>query len=92
MKCAAARIANILVWLAFVICTIASFHEAFARKSEISVIAPDNLTCEYLRDPMAVDVTKPRLSWVNTAAPHSRGQLQTAYQIQVASTKDKLLA
>jgi len=92
MKCAAARIANILVWLAFVICTIASFHEAFAQKSEISVIAPDNLTCEYLRDPMAVDVTKPRLSWVNTAAPDSRGQLQTAYQIQVASTKDKLLA
>lgn len=54
-------------------------------------IAPGELTCEYLVDPMAVDVARPRLSWINTAEPEDRGQVQTAYRVQVASTLDALL-
>jgi hypothetical protein len=47
-----------------------------------------NLRCEYLKDPLGMDVARPRLSWV-IAAPQSeikRGIRQTAYQVLVAST------
>ncbi len=54
-------------------------------------IAPERLSCEYLTDPQVIDVTNPRLSWVNVARGGDRGQVQTAYQIQVASSRDKLL-
>ena len=38
-----------------------------------------------------VDVVKPRLSWVNIAGEGERGQFQTAWEIRVAGTKEKLL-
>ena len=47
-----------------------------------------NLRCEYLHDPLGIDVTHPRLSW-EIEAP-GRGVLQTAYQILVASTPENL--
>ena len=37
-------------------------------------------------------MTNPRLSWVNIAAQDARGQVQTGYQIQVSTSKEKLLA
>ncbi|MBQ8047432.1 MAG: family 78 glycoside hydrolase catalytic domain [Prevotella sp.] len=49
------------------------------------------MTCENLVNPMAVDVLRPRLSWINEAGPHEHDQFQSAYQIQVASTREKLL-
>ena len=55
-----------------------------------SGITPDDLTCEYLTDPTVVDVANPRLSWINVAAYSERSQLQTAYQIRVASSKSGL--
>jgi alpha-L-rhamnosidase len=54
-------------------------------------IAPSRLTCEYLVNPSVVDIANPRLSWVNTAANDERGQYQTAWEVRVASTKQKLL-
>ncbi len=42
-----------------------------------------NLRCEYLVDPLGIDVVQPRLSW--TLQSRQRGQLQTAYRILVAS-------
>ena len=56
-----------------------------------SGISPVSLTCEYLENPMVIDVMNPGLTWVNTASQGQRGQVQTAYQIQVASSKDKIL-
>ena len=53
-------------------------------------ISPTKLTCEYLENPEVVDVLKPRLAWINAADEGERGQSQTAYQIKVASSKDKL--
>lgn len=53
-------------------------------------INPTKLTCEYLENPNVVDVQKPRLAWINIADEGERGQVQTAYQIKVASSKDKL--
>jgi alpha-L-rhamnosidase len=53
-------------------------------------INPTKLTCEYLESPAVVDVQQPRLAWINIADKGDRGQVQTAYQIKVASSKDKL--
>ena len=47
-----------------------------------------SLRCEYLVNPLGVDVPKPRLSWKFTS--DRRGDVQTAYQILVASTPELL--
>ncbi len=44
--------------------------------------SPTSLTCEYLTNPLGLDVRRPRLSWKISAAQH--GARQTAYQIVVA--------
>ncbi|MBL7972987.1 MAG: hypothetical protein JNL03_15825, partial [Prolixibacteraceae bacterium] len=49
------------------------------------------MRCEYLENPPCIDVVNPRLSWVNIAGPGERGQIQTAWEIRVAGTKEKLL-
>ena len=54
-------------------------------------ITPADLRCEYLMNPGVVDVLKPRLSWVNIADKGERGQVQTAWEIRVASTRQGLL-
>jgi alpha-L-rhamnosidase len=48
----------------------------------------DRLRCEYRTDPLGIDTAKPRLSWVLFS--DTRGEFQTAYQILVASSEDKL--
>ena len=53
-------------------------------------LAATNLRCEYLVNPLGIDETKPRLSW--EVFSEQRGQKQTAYRIQVASSEEKLLA
>lgn len=53
-------------------------------------IKPIKLTCEYMNGPIVVDVLQPRLAWVNVADRGERGQMQTAYQIRVASSFEKL--
>src|SRR5688572_3751941 len=54
-------------------------------------VTPTALRCEYLENPPVVDVLNPRLSWVNVANEGDRGQAQTAWEIRVASSKEKLL-
>ena len=44
----------------------------------------ENLRCEYLADPLGLDATSPRLSWIVSSS--KRGEKQTAYQILVASS------
>ena len=46
--------------------------------------------CEYAENPLGLDTTQPRLSWV--AHSDRRGERQTAFQILVASTEEKLNA
>src|SRR5690554_467609 len=48
-----------------------------------------DLRTEYTNNPLGIDVTKPRLSWKMNS--RGRGQTQTAYQIQVASSESELL-
>ncbi len=50
--------------------------------------APTGLTCEAMEQPLGIGVTQPRLSWhVNDSR---RGAVQTAYEIRVASSAEKL--
>lgn len=50
-----------------------------------------NLRCEYLVDPLGIDVVEPRLGWqITLTNPEARGVRQTAYQVLVASTAEKL--
>ena len=53
-------------------------------------LSPTDLRCEYLEDPLAVDILQPRLSWINIAEKGERGQDQAAWQIRVASETGKL--
>ena len=48
-----------------------------------------DLRCEYLKDPLGIDVAKPRLSW-KIVISKQRGVRQVAYQVLVASS-EKLL-
>jgi alpha-L-rhamnosidase len=47
-----------------------------------------SLRCEYLKNPIGIDIVKPRLSWVLKS--DERGQRQTSYQIIVASSLELL--
>ena len=51
-----------------------------------------NLNCEYQNNPLGLDMLHPRLGWTMKIDSDQRGQYQTAFRIQVASTRDKLLA
>ena len=51
-------------------------------------ITPVRLKCEYFVDPVGVDSVQPRFTWELQST--RRDQTQAAYQILVASTKDKL--
>lgn len=49
-----------------------------------------NLRCEYLPNPLAIETPRPRLYW--TLESKQRGQMQSAYQILVASAPEELKA
>jgi alpha-L-rhamnosidase len=48
------------------------------------------LRCEYKTEPLSIDAARPQLSWTLTSP--TRGARQTAYQILVASSREKLAA
>lgn len=51
---------------------------------------PTRLRCEYRHNPLGIDVVQPRLSWALESA--GRGQVQSAYQILVADSPERLAA
>src|SRR4051794_37895257 len=66
---------------------------SFSLPSTVTASAEDSmqvqqLRCEHHDAPLGVDVTNPRLSWIVTS--NQRGEHQTAYQIQVASSQESL--
>jgi alpha-L-rhamnosidase len=74
--------------LSLLIMALAFFSQSLAADS---VLHPVDLRCEYLKNPLGIDRTAPRLSWKLQAAPPARRGLgQTAYQIQVASMEQAL--
>jgi alpha-L-rhamnosidase len=48
----------------------------------------NDLRCEYLVDPLGIDIPQPRLSWMLQSS--ERGQRQTAYRVIVASSTQLL--
>ena len=63
------------------------------RKARAAAMQPANLVCEYLRNPLGIDETQPRLSWESTPVDaEARGLRQTAYQVVVrCRTNDTML-
>jgi alpha-L-rhamnosidase len=55
-----------------------------------AAMTPVRLTCENLTNPTVIDVSNPRLSWINIAGGNDQGEYQTAREIRVASTREKL--
>ena len=53
-------------------------------------LAPSELTCEYATNPLGIDTPRPRFSWVLKSS--SRGQMQSAYRILVATSEKQLQA
>lgn len=56
----------------------------------VSSISPGGLQCEGMMDPLGIDASTPRLSWISTSS--QRGQVQTAYRIIVSGSLKKLEA
>ena len=52
-------------------------------------IMADDLKCENLQNPLGIDIIQPRLSWILNS--QINGQVQTAYQVLVASSPSILL-
>ena len=63
----------------------------FSTPNEGVDIKIKELKCEYLLNPLGIDVGSPRLSWrMETGSDKVYNQMQLAYQILVASSADKL--
>ncbi|UOR03560.1 glycoside hydrolase family 78 protein [Hymenobacter aerilatus] len=63
---------------------------AFREAPKPAAVQLERLRCELLTNPEGIDATAPRLSW-ELSSPE-RGLEQTAYQVLVASTPEKLAA
>jgi alpha-L-rhamnosidase len=54
-------------------------------------LVPAELRCEYRVNPIGLDVTSPRLSWIITSTdPKARAVVQSSYRILVASSSELL--
>jgi alpha-L-rhamnosidase len=53
-----------------------------------AAISVGDLRCENLENPLGIDATQPRLSWILNS--NERGQMQTACEILVASSENNL--
>ena len=47
-----------------------------------------NLTCEYIKNPLGLDISQPRLSWMLSS--EGRNQQQTAYELLVSDNLQKI--
>ncbi len=72
----------------FLVFSITSFFMLFYSSAAFGVEIV-NLRCEYLTNPLGIDLKSPRLSWILES--DKRGECQTGYQIIVASTPELLL-
>ena len=75
------RALTALLWLGLLALLTESATLTVAAKAP----APAGLRCEYLKNPLGIEATHPRLSWILTS--DQRGQKQTAYQVLVASSE-----
>ena len=70
---------------------VLAFTSLYAFSGEVREIKPSALKCEYLTNPLGIDIVAPRLSWKLVAASDQVfNQKQQAYQILVATSAEKL--
>ncbi len=55
---------------------------------QAATLTPENLRCEYLVNPLGIDETQPRLSWVSRSS--GRAKAQSAYRVLVAGDPKQL--
>ena len=60
-----------------------SIFGSVQRSHAASPIQPDQLSCEYLKNPLGIDSKAPRFNW--TMSSTGRNHLQSAYEIIVSS-------
>src|SRR6185437_10762354 len=68
-------------------CVAAALAASAAMAAGASIV-PVKLQCEYRLNPAGIDVGQPRLTWQVQSAERDQGQ--TAYQILVASSQERL--
>jgi alpha-L-rhamnosidase len=62
-----------------------------ATPASEGALTPEHLRCEYLVDPLGIDVTEPRLSWeLRPTNDKARELRQTRYRLQVAWSPELL--
>ncbi|MGB5419377.1 family 78 glycoside hydrolase catalytic domain [Algibacter sp.] len=69
--------------------TIAFLLSVFSC-SKAALVTLTDLKCEYRINPLGIDNSTPRFSWKLEEENRTRGQKQTAYQVLVASSLEKL--
>lgn len=81
------RFVPLLVCVSFFLAPVVITNPVQAAPS----FQPVDLRCEYLRDPIGIDIAKPRLSWkLQAIDANARGLEQSAYQILVAGSQMNL--
>ena len=75
------------LWITAVVVFSAACASPSLRAAE-GPLAPVNLRCEYLTNPVGIDVRQPRFAWVDLHT--ARAQAQSAFQLMVASTPELL--
>lgn len=75
---------NIKTYISIISICLLPFSKVVAQ------IALQHTTCEMLENPLGIDVQKPRFAW--HIISKERNVIQTAYQILVASSAEKLKA
>ncbi|MBN1806191.1 MAG: glycoside hydrolase family 78 protein [Sedimentisphaerales bacterium] len=73
-----------------ILCTFVYLASSSCLLAKDCQIKPKYLRCEYKVNPLGIDQPTPRLSWIVTSP--NQGQRQTAYQILVASSLQRLEA
>ena len=68
--------------------TLAALLGVLCGGTILSAAEVNTLRCEYRTNPLGIDIRSPRLSWVIES--DRRGEMQTAYQMLVASSPDLL--
>jgi alpha-L-rhamnosidase len=66
---------------------LATMLFALSCFAQYSSLIPEDLRCEYLKNPSGIDSPKPRLSWIlRPSNPAQRSKKQTAFQILVSES------
>ncbi len=71
-------------------CIILLSFSFFTIADELSPIVPYNLRCEYVKEPLGIDVLNPCLNWKLKNESEEKGLFQNAYKILVSSSLEKL--